>query len=71
MKKYVFLNLFSGTSPYRGEMRLSVLYPFIYLCVHAFRNVVYPINKNKISNGYQKGRVSFTRDSYNYRKIYF
>ena len=32
IKKYVFLHLFSGTLPYRGEMRLCVLYPFISLC---------------------------------------
>ena len=27
IKKYVFLYLFSGTLPYRGEMRLCVIYP--------------------------------------------
>ena len=27
MKKYVFLYLFSETLPYRGEMRLCVIYP--------------------------------------------
>ena len=26
-KEYVFLYLFSGTLPYRGEMRLCVIYP--------------------------------------------
>ena len=33
IKKYVFLYLFAGTLPYRGEMRLGVIYP-IPLSMH-------------------------------------
>ena len=50
IKKYVYLYLFSGTLPYRGEMRLCVIYPIPLSMDRSIYPTREPIVRSKCSS---------------------